>query len=118
MASFMPSDKPARAADGRSGAKTPGTGRRWSRGLLAGPLVFVTSAAVMAGGAAWIPEGAASIDNIVLPIVLFPAIWAALFFYASLDRNLLRAWLITLALLVVNAGLVAGEFLGGGGATS
>ncbi|MGQ0620493.1 MAG: hypothetical protein ACT4QA_11335 [Panacagrimonas sp.] len=88
--------------------------RAWSRGLLAGPVAFIASAVVMAGGALWIPKGAASIDNIVLPIVLFPAIWAALFFYNCLDRNLLRAWLVTLGLLLINAGLIATVFVGKG----
>lgn len=85
--------------------------RRWSRGVLAGPIVFVTSAAIMAGGAVWVPKGPAGIDNIVMPIVFFPAIWAALFFYASLDRRLSRAWWITLALLLVNAALIALQFM-------
>jgi hypothetical protein len=88
--------------------------RRWSRGLLAGPVAFVTAATVMAGGAAWVPPGAAQIDNIVLPIVLFPAIWALLFFYTCLDRRLLRAWVLTLALLALNALLIAGEFVNRG----
>lgn len=92
-----------------------GSARRWSRGLLAGPVAFITSAAVMAGGALWVPHGLARIDNIVLPIVLFPAIWAALFFYTCLDRLLLRAWLITLALLVVNGAMIASQFIGKGG---
>jgi hypothetical protein len=92
-------------------------GRRWSRGILAGPITFVTSVAVMAGCALWVPKGVASINNIVLPVVLFPAIWAALFFYACLDRRLLRAWLITLALLVANALLIAWQFIAQGGST-
>lgn len=94
------------------GGLAASTARRWSRGLLAGPVAFVTAAAVMAGGALWVPTGAANIDNIVLPIVLFPAIWAALFFYTCLDRNLLRVWLVTLLLLLVNAGMIAGNFSG------
>lgn len=100
-----PAEKPA-----------PSSARRWSRGLLAGPVAFIAAAVVMAGGALWVPKGAASIDNIVLPIVLFPAIWAALFFYTSLDRNLLRAWLVTLGLLVINGGMIALEFVGKGAA--
>ena len=92
-------------------------GRKWSRGILAGPVVFITSAVVMAGGALWIPKGAASIDNIVLPIVLFPAIWAALFFYACLDRKLGRAWIVTVALLAINAGMIGMEFIGKGPST-
>lgn len=89
--------------------------RRWSRGVLIGPVVFITSAAVMAGGALWVPKGAASIDNIVLPIVFFPAIWAVLFFYACLDRRLLRAWLITLSLLIANGFMIALQFIDKGG---
>jgi hypothetical protein len=91
-----------------------GNARRWSRGLLAGPVAFVTAVAVMAGGALWVPKGAASIDNIVLPIVLFPAIWALLFFYACLDRRLPRAWAVTIALLLLNSGLIAIQFIGRG----
>lgn len=101
----------------KADAGTPTLARRWSRGLLAGPLAFVAAAAVMAGGALWMPRGAAGIDNIVLPIVLFPAIWAALFFYASLDRNLLRAWLLTLALLAANACAIALGFIYRGSST-
>lgn len=81
--------------------------RQWSRGLLAGPVCFAASAAVMAGGVLWIPKGAAQIDNLVLPMVFFPAIWAIVFFYACLDRNLLRAWAVTLGLLLVNAATIA-----------
>ena len=84
----------------------------WSRGLLAGPVVFVTAATVMAGAALWLPAGAAQIDNLVLLIVLFPAIWAALFFYACLDRRLRRAWGLTLLLLLANAALIASRFVG------
>lgn len=86
--------------------------RQWSRGMLAGPVAFVAAAAVMAGGALWVPRGAARIDNIVLPIVLFPAIWAALFFYTCLDRRLARAWWVVLGLLVVNAVAIARSFGG------
>ena len=93
------------------------TARRWSRGILAGPVAFITAAVVMAGGALWLPKGAASIDNIVLPIVLFPAIWAVVFFYTCLDKNLLRAWLVTLGAFTVNAVMIAMEFVGKGAAS-
>lgn len=88
----------------------PPAARRWSRGLLAGPVAFVTAALAMAGGALWVPRGAAGVDNLLLPIVLFPAIWAVLFFYACLDRNLARAWTVTLLVLGVNAGMIAMQF--------
>lgn len=87
----------------------PGPSRRraWARGVLAGPLAFLTAGVIMAGGTAWLPRGAAQIDNIALPIGFFPLIWAAVFFYTSLDRRLGRAYLVTFALLLVNAGLAA-----------
>jgi hypothetical protein len=84
--------------------------------VLIGPVAFVTSAVVMGAGAVWVPKGSASIDNIVLPIILFPAIWAVVFFYAYLDRRLLRAWAVTVVLLVVNAGVIALEFMSTGAA--
>tara|TARA_R110000850_G_scaffold153763_4_gene277263 strand:+ start:16563 stop:16871 length:309 start_codon:yes stop_codon:yes gene_type:complete len=87
--------------------------RRWFRAILAGPVVFLTSVVVMAACALWVPEGAASIDNLVLPIVLFPVIWAALFFYACLDRKLLRAWGLVLVMLALNGIAIGTQFLGG-----
>lgn len=78
----------------------------WARIILAGPLAALASVLVMAGGALWLPKGAASIDNLVLPIALFPAIWAALFFYASLDRRLGRAYLIVAGIALANAALI------------
>jgi hypothetical protein len=82
--------------------KTP----RFWRILLAGPLVFVTAMLVMAGAAVWFPPGSAKINNIVIPLVLFPGIWAALFFYACLDRRLNRAYWLLGLLLLSQAGLV------------
>ncbi|MBA4284935.1 MAG: hypothetical protein C0434_05325 [Xanthomonadaceae bacterium] len=86
-------------------------------------MCFATSALVMAGGALWLPEGPARIDNMVLPIVLFPVIWAALFFYLMLDRRLARAWLVAVLLFAGHAGLIAqhlraGKAAGGQGETT
>lgn len=78
----------------------------WSRVALAGPVVFVCAALVMCGGALWLPKGPAQINNIVLPIVLFPGIWAALFFYACLDRHLVRAWAVMGALSLLHAAAI------------
>jgi hypothetical protein len=60
----------------------------------------------MAGMTAWLPAGAAGIDNLVLPLLMLPLTWAALFFHACLDRNLRRVAIVALALFVVHAGLV------------
>lgn len=65
----------------------------------------------MCGGALWLPKGPAQIDNLVLPVVLFPVIWAALFFYTLLDGKLARAWAVTAALLMGHGGLIAQHVL-------
>lgn len=83
----------------------------WLRVLLAGPLVFVCASLVMAGGALWLPGGAAGIDNLVLPVLLFPAIWAALFFYACLAPRLARAYGVIAALALLHLALLGAHFL-------
>jgi hypothetical protein len=84
--------------------------RKWIRVGFAGPGAIVVAVAVMAGMALWLPGGAAGIDNLALPLVLFPLIWAALFFHACLDRRLGRVALVALGLFVLHAGLVAHKF--------
>ncbi|MET0363628.1 MAG: hypothetical protein ABW169_03145 [Sphingobium sp.] len=86
--------------------------RRWVRIALAGPGAVIVALVMMAGMALWLPGGAAGIDNLVLPLVLVPLIWAGLFFHACLDRRLGRVALIAFGLFVVHAGLVAHKFLG------
>ena len=81
-------------------------GHFWWRTLLAGPAVCLTSLATLCGGALWIPEGAAAINHLALPLVLFPAILAALFFHACLDRSLIRVAAVQGSLLLVNALLI------------
>ncbi|WP_066531768.1 hypothetical protein [Sphingobium sp. EP60837] len=89
----------------------PGTGRRWSRILLAGPGAVLVTVVVMAGMALWLPGGRAGIDNLVLPLVAAPLIWATLFFHACLDRSVGRIALVALFLLVSHGGLLAHKFL-------
>lgn len=84
---------------------------KWIRILLAGPGAIIVSIVVMAGMALWLPGGAAGIDNLVLPLVLVPLVWAALFFHACLDRKLGRVILVSLGLLVLHGGLVTHKFL-------
>lgn len=86
--------------------------RRWIRIGLAGPGAVIVALVVMAGMALWLPRGAAGIDNLVLPLVLLPLIWAALFFHACLDRRLARVAIVAAILLAVHGGLVANTFLG------
>lgn len=85
--------------------------RRWIRIALAGPGAVVVALVVMAGMALWLPGGAAGIDNLVVPLIVVPLIWAGLFFHACLDRRLGRVALVAIGLLVVHGGLVAHKFL-------
>ena len=81
--------------------------KRWSRILLAGPGAICVTIIVMAGLTLWLPGGRAGIDNLVLPLVLAPLIWAVLFFHACLDRSIGRVALVALALLLSHGGLLA-----------
>lgn len=76
------------------------------RVLLAGPLALITSTAAVSSSAVWLPHGAAGINHLMLPLFLFPAVWAGLFLYACLDRILLRAYAVHVALLCFSAILV------------
>ena len=70
---------------------------RWqtaARAVLAGPIAVLLSVMVVAGMPLWLPRGAAGIDHIVLPLILLPAIWGAIFFHAVLDRSLARVALV------------------------
>lgn len=89
----------------------PRLSQRWLRIFLAGPGAVMVAIVVMAGMSLWLPGGAAGIDNLVLPLVLVPLIWAALFFHACLDRKLSRVAIVALALLVVHGGLITHKFL-------
>lgn len=81
--------------------------RPWLRGVLAGPVALIAACLVMAGGAVWLPEGVAKVNNLVLPVVLFPLLWTATFLYACLDKKLTRAYAVMGALSAVNAALIA-----------
>lgn len=85
--------------------------RRWTRIALAGPGAVIVALVVMAGMALWLPGGSAGIDNLVLPLVLVPLIWAGLFFHACLDRRLGRVALVAFGLFAVHSALVVHKFL-------
>lgn len=69
---------------------------------LAGPIALLAAIVVMLGMAVWFPVGRGNIDNIVLPLVLFPLIWASLFFSAYLAQRLSRVAGIFFLILIVN----------------
>lgn len=88
-------------------AVAPNRLRPWLRGVLAGPVALIAACLVMAGGAVWLPAGVAKVNNLVLPVVLFPLLWTATFLYACLDKKLARAYAVMGALSAVNAALIA-----------
>ncbi len=87
------------------------TARKWTRIGFAGPGAVIVALVTMAGMALWLPGGEAGIDNLVLPLVLAPLIWAALFFHACLDSRLGRVAIVAIGLFVLHAGLVAHKIL-------
>lgn len=86
--------------------------RKWMRIGFAGPGAVIVALVVMAGMTLWLPRGAAGIDNLVLPLVLAPLIWALLFFHACLDSRLGRVVIVAVGLFALHAGLIAYKFLG------
>jgi membrane-anchored glycerophosphoryl diester phosphodiesterase (GDPDase) len=83
-----------------------------SRFWLASFVALLLPIVVMASMSLWLPAGDAQVDNLVIPLILFPLIWAVSFFYAVLETNLKRAWMVMLGLLLVNGGMVAGSIAG------
>lgn len=83
---------------------------RW---VLAGPVALAVAYVVMAAMPLWLPQGAAGIDHLILPLVLFPALWAAAFLYACLAENLGRASVILIGALLVNGAATGWAVWGG-----
>lgn len=71
--------------------------------LLAGPAALAAALAAMAAMPLWLPSGTAGIDNLILPLLLFPVIWSLTFFYAILEENLVRGSIAFAAVITVNA---------------
>lgn len=85
---------------------------RSPRFWLAGPATLVVAVLVMAAMSLWLPKGQAGIDHLVVPLVLFPFIWAAVFFYVVLEAKPKRLYWVMLLLFLVNGGLVAASIKG------
>src|SRR3546814_8728205 len=78
--------------------------RLWMRFVMAGPVAILVALTLLAGMPLWLPGGAAGIDNLAVPLVLAPLIWAGLFFHACLDRSLARVALVAGVLFLVHGG--------------
>lgn len=79
---------------------------RWAIWILSGPGATAAAVAVLAAASIWVPSGSSGAENIWLPIVSFPAIWAALFMHAVLDDNLWRVGLFQGGLILVNGAVL------------
>ena len=51
-----------------------------ARWLLAGPIALAASLATLLAMPLWLPSGSAGLNDIALPIILLPLIWAVPFF--------------------------------------
>lgn len=88
------------------------TAQTVSRWLLAGPVTLLVAVLVMAATPVWLPAGAGGVDNLVIPILFFPLLWALPFFYSLLEEKLLRAWMILLGLAALNGAIIFSAFVG------
>jgi hypothetical protein len=76
------------------------------RALLAGPVTVASSVATLCAAGVWMPQGAARVDHVLLPLLLLPALWCCLFLHACLDRSLMRAYGVQVLLLSSQVPLV------------
>lgn len=81
------------------------------RVLLAGPVALGVAMLVALVMPLWVPAGVGKVDNLVMPLVLFPLIWAVLFFHACLDASIRRVAILALALAVVHGAALGWHFL-------
>lgn len=72
----------------------------WLRALLGGPLAFIASFLVMCGSVLWLPAGAAQVNNLVIPVLIFPLLCTLSFIYILVDSRPARAFSV-LGLMVV-----------------
>ncbi|MDX2288590.1 MAG: hypothetical protein NW217_07185 [Hyphomicrobiaceae bacterium] len=79
----------------------------WQRTLVAGPLALLAAVVVLATLPHLIPEGAGRVDNLVLPVIAFPLVWSATFFYACIADNISRAAAVLAGLTAAGLGVIA-----------
>ncbi|MEM9060860.1 MAG: hypothetical protein AAGD13_10410 [Pseudomonadota bacterium] len=80
---------------------------RW---ILAGPIALILSIVTMAAMPFWFPEGAAGVDHLAMPVVIFPLIWTVALMYPCIEDNMPRATLIMLAALFAQLLVIIAAF--------
>jgi len=101
--------------DSMAGHHNLDRGRRytiWARVFLAGPWTAGLTFLVIAAAPLWVPKGAGGVNQIAFPLVLMPLIWAVLFFFALLDRSLIRIAVVFSAMTAINVFLLRGYLFG------
>ena len=83
-----------------------------TRWLLAGPGALVAAVATMMAMPLWVPPGAAGVNDIALPIILTPLLWAVPFFYAVLEEDLVRGVAVLGLAILVQGAAIAVALLG------
>jgi len=78
-----------------------------TRWLLAGPGAVVAAGVTMAAMPVWLPAGAAGVNNIAVPLLLAPLLWALPFFYVCLEENLARGAAVLLGAIAAQGAVVA-----------
>ncbi len=79
---------------------------------LSGPSTLLVSLEIMLAMAVWFPAGIGNVNNIMMPLIMFPLIWSVLFFYTYLTPVMQRAWWLLLTLVAINSAILAYQFLG------
>ena len=94
---------------------TASRSRLVGRWVLGGPVALIAAVTTMASTPLWFQKGAAQVDHLVFAIILFPAYWAAAFFYVVMEASVRRAGLVMGALIAFNTALIASSFMGAAG---
>ncbi|OKY26682.1 MULTISPECIES: hypothetical protein [Thalassotalea] len=79
---------------------------------LSGPATLLVSLFIMFAMAVWFPPGVGNVNNIMMPLIMFPLIWALLFFYTYLTTDLRKAQWLLVILFIINSLILTFQFLG------
>ena len=84
------------------------TRKQAARWVLAGPAALLLALFVLAGMPVWMPPGPSRVDHIMVPLIVFPGIWGAAFFYAVLADRLWRVAAVFAAIVLFPGWLAHG----------
>lgn len=82
-----------------------------ARAIVALASAFIFAVIVVAGATQWVPQGAAKIDQIAIPVILFPVVWIVFGLMLFAAQRRLRIWAIVGSITAVHLFLAATSFL-------